>query len=51
MKGLRRLTCKGLQALTYKKAKRRKAVEEYRTVPWFGKKKLQGDMIEVSAAC
>lgn len=41
-KGLRRLTCKGLQALTYKKAKRGKAEEEYRTVPWVGKKKCKG---------
>lgn len=40
VKGLRRLTCKGLQALTYKKAKREEAMEEYRTVPWSGKKKL-----------
>lgn len=40
VKGLRRLTCKGLQTLTYKKAKRGKAEEEYRIVPWFGKEKL-----------
>lgn len=51
VKGSRRLTCKGLQALTYKKAKRGKAEEEYRTVPWFGKKKLYQDTFEVSAVC